>query len=271
MRPPSEYFDVLSFDVAEFLNGFRPDYEAPSTTEQDYLEALADLGEGGPEALTEAQLEMVLAVSWFAYMAQAQSVKYSMVQRDVSSGKESRALVEARYNFVEIPGLPASKMPQIAARRLTQESTWAESEAANATEIVDLFESQATDGESVMLTRWQREDSAWSCQHGDAGMEQALAWPLFTPDVAFIHAIPSGTEVINGRSAYKLKPPENSESIWGTPLFYWIDEDSLLPLAFEYQPENGNILRFVLEEVNGQVDIAPPNTDVACSEGRFGS
>jgi hypothetical protein len=91
--------------------------------------------------------------------------------------------------------------------------------------------------------------------------------------VEFARGKPTGLDVVQGRQAYKLEAEfaaDYSPSIhwFGQPMFYWLDAETLMPLQEEYRLDNGDTRLLTLEQVNGNVDLTPPNVG-ACTEKSF--
>ena len=260
---PDHYLDLLGFDVAKFLNNFNSDYAAQPPVKETYLSALSKLGKGNWDGMSNSENEVLLEVSWFALMEQLKSIRYSLTESD-SSGTEKTVFFEASYDAENVPDVSGLTAPVVIAIR-------AEPGPGNGEdgEEIDIFD--ISQPYSVELTRWQQSGSEWTCQRGDGGLAQQFFFPLLTPDVAFLQSHIQGTEPIEGHPAYKVEPRQGAEAMEGTPLGYWIDQDTLLPLAFEYKLDNGDVQRTVIQEVNGDVNIQPPNVNVTCQETDFGS
>ena len=269
--PRDEYLDLLSFDIAGLLNQFNPDYQAPPVTEKAYLSALRKLDANEPNKLTSRESETLLSVSWFALMEQLKTIRYSLTER-TASGAESLSSQEVSFAAEKSANLPGVTIPQAVAFRGVEQTPGPALNSLGTPvpdEEIDLFGTNGLEKGSMQLTQWRREGSTWICRRGDPGMAQSLVFPLFMPDTGFLHSTISSEEKIDGRTAYKLNPPDDAESILGSPVSYWIDKETFLPLQFEYRLENGNIQRYAIEEVNGNVSIEPPAVNITCEEKDF--
>jgi len=277
VRPPEEYFGLVPIDLAE-LNELNPEYGMRSFTQQDYQAALAKLGANGPEALSDEEWRLVVAVSWYAYVMQAETIKYRVVEWDASSQKQRDTLVEERYYQFGQPeyGL----VPLLVARHMVErdhsgEPSATPSRETPADETIGLYELTGAGGETVILTQWERRGDQWTCQRGDAGGNYVWGtWLHLYPDVGFVSARRADTEIVEGRPAYKLRGLAKFEKESLVPAFYWLDVETLLPIQYEYRKtrpahEEGNTQRFTILEVNGEVDIQPPDVDITCEEKDF--
>ena len=276
LQPAEDFFALVPFDLTA-ENEFLAAYGLSPSTNADYLAALDELRRTGPETLSEQQLRLVVVVGWYGYVMQADTARYRMLEVDPSSRPVSDMQVSSSYRFQQIDGSPA--VLPVAMRWMEElESGRHSGFLLDFDERLDLYEvtGPGTADERVELTKWDRQGSEWTCQRGSAATEY---WYWFTarqfPAVEFARGRPAGLDTVQGRRAYKLEAEfaeDYSPSIhwFGQPTFYWFDTETLLPLQEEYRLESGDTRLLTLEQVNGKVDIAPPNTDVACSEGRFG-
>lgn len=280
VKPPEEYFGLVPFDLAG-LSDFNPEYHIPPSDENDYQAALAKLRAKGLEALSDEELSLIVAVSWYAYVMQAETITYRLMETDASSKVQSDVVVEERYRFEKVGDFLAPVL--VGSHWTEQEGSGqrADPSSANppADEAIELYESTNadTDAENTVLTRWERQGTQWNCQRGAAGAGPVwAAMSHFYPDVGFVYAQPMGTEVIEGRPAYKLRAAAVSHGWFGQPELYWLDTETLLPIQYEYRKtgpewadEEGNTLRFTILEVNGKVDIQPPDVNILCVEKDF--
>lgn len=279
VKPPEEYFGLVPIDLAE-LDELNPEYGMRSFTQQDYQAALAKLRANGPEALSDEEWRLVVAVSWYAYVMQAQTIKYRVVEWDASSQKQRDTLVEERY--YQFGQAEYGLVPLLVARHMVErdhsgEPSATPSRETPADETIDLYELTGAGGEKVILTQWERQGEQWTCQRGDAGGNYVWGtWLHFYPDLAFVNAEPAGTDVVEGRPAYRLRGLQGSDGWFGDLVSYWQDVETVLPSQYEYRKsgpgwgdEEGNTQRFTILEVNGEVDIQPPNVDVPCVEEDF--
>lgn len=275
LRPAEDYFAFVPFDLTadkEFLAAYGL---APSTN-AGYLAALDELRRGGPETLSEQQLRLVVVVGWYGYVMQADTTRHRMLELSPSSTPVSDIQLNSSYRFQEIDGSPA--VLPIAMRWTEQlESGHHSGFLLDFDERLEVYDVTAprTPDEQVTLTMWERQEEDWTCQHGSAATEY---WYWFTarqfPAVEFARGKPAGVDVVQGRRAYKLEAEfaeDYSPSIhWlGQPMFYWMDAETLLPLQEEYRLDNGDTSLLTLEQVNGTVDVTPPDSGLVCEETVF--
>jgi hypothetical protein len=52
-------------------------------------------------------------------------------------------------------------------------------------------------------------------------------------------------------------------------VFYWFDTETLAPLQEEYRLDNGDTRLLTLEQVNGTVNVTPPDIGRVCEETDF--
>ncbi len=274
LRSAEDLFAFVPFDLTsdkEFLSA----YDLPPSTNADYLAALQILRSNGPEALSAEQLDLLVVVGWYGYVMQADSTRERMLELDPSSTPVSDIEVNTSYRFQQIDASPA--VLPIAMRWKEQlQSGHGDGYLLDSDERLDLYDvtEPGTADEQVQLTRWERRGEDWACQRGSAAAEY---WYWFTarqfPAVEFARGKPTGLDVVQGRQAYKLEAEfaaDYSPSIhwFGQPMFYWLDAETLMPLQEEYRLDNGDTRLLTLEQVNGNVDLTPPNVG-ACTEKSF--
>lgn len=271
--PSNGYFALVPFALSAG-GELNVAYDIPSSVEDDYVAALNRVKRSGINALSEEQLRLPLMVSWFGYTMQTWNEKYEILEENASSRQRSSVVVESAYRFELIGDSPASLLVtrHWTERRGTEQVAGV---PADVDEMLDFYEvtHPGTSDEQIILTRWQRRGDGWHCQRGEAGAEY---WYWFMsrrfPATAFIQGKPLETEMICGRTTYKIEAHTDAPDPvqWlGRPLWSWVDTETLVPIRQEYQSEQAVIRRIDVLDINGTTDIRAPTADVVCEQESF--
>ena len=283
---PEQYFDLIRFDLAE-LNTYREDYGLRSYTKSEYLAAVSNLKSNGPNSLSADGWSLLVVVSWYAYVVQAKTLTFELVERGPSCETLSDQLVQQQYDIEQVGVPPVPGVPLLVGERQQEiensagaEESCAQVQAALPTTPAvcgtpdpnaEWEETLVVDREKdeVSSTRWSRRDGEWSCEHDPNPVAYGMIMQVRPfVDVDFVHATLIGVETVQGRQTYKLRAAEGSSEDFEQATYYWMDAETLLPLRYEYRLSDvcrqGNTRQFRILEVNGSVDINPPDVDVTC-------
>jgi len=137
-------------------------------------------------------------------------------------------------------------------------------------EVIESYEfaNIGSGDESVTRIRCARTEELWERMDGDYTEQYGSSWFLHIfPNVGFfsLKAEPQGTEVVAGRPAYELVDVEDLGPDKGTERRYWLDKEPLWPLQWELESD-GHIIRGIVEDVNGEVEIRPLSEGGGCAQ-----
>ena len=229
----------------------------------------------GIDSLSPEDLRLLLVVSWYARVMQEQSVQYTVVERDPSPTPTRVEEWQEQYQFVQGYGLDSADLSpvEIASRivyTLAPKSGYQGGAGPWPDEV--LYVNELTGAGNATETEWQRNDENWTCSRGSASTVLLWAWMLHLGiNPGFVDAQAIGADTVNGRPAYKLKaaPTSATNLHGGTPIFYWLDAETLLPVQEESDLGNGSTSMVTTLELNPQIQIAAPAVEVACVEKNF--
>ncbi len=271
---PEDYFSLFPFDL-DWLHQAIPANAYPSKNDEGkYQSAVATVKQQGIESLSPQDLRLLLLISWYARLMQEHAVQYSVIERDQYLTPTRIDEWQEQYEFVVGYGLDSAVPSPVetASRIVYALVPKALYPGASPPPDEKLYVNELTGPQNVTETEWQRRGQSWTCARGSGSAVLLWAWMLHLGiNPGLVDAVPVGMDSVNGRAAYKLKaaPTSAANLHGGTPMFYWLDAETLLPVQEESDIGNGNTSLVTLQELNPGIDILPPDEDVPCATKDF--